>query len=119
MEIAKRKNHSQMIPCPRSYGLKINNTFSKRMHDARDIYRDPFTNKTMARSQFDWFILKDDLLLAEESREIEKPLIWNFQENARKVCTVCLFEYLDDHVPDRYQTAQEGLFCNFPSRAPY
>lgn len=119
MERANRKNDNQMIPCFRSYGLKVDETFSKRMHDNRDIYRDPFTNKSMARSQFDWFLLKGDLLLAEESREIEKPLCWNFQENDRRVCNVCLFEYLDEDIPDRYVTAQEGLFCKFPSRAPY
>lgn len=117
MEIANRKNHSHAIPCPRSYGLKIHNTYSKRMHDARDKYRDPFTNRTLAKGQFDWFILKGDLLLAEESREIERPLMWNFQKNDRKVCKVCLFEYLDDDLPDRFETAQEGSFRNSSSPA--
>lgn len=108
MEIANRKNHSQMIPCPRSYGLMMNDKFSKRMHEAKDTYRDPFTNRTMARSRFDWIVLKGDLLQARESREIERPVEWNFPHNAEKVFTVCLYEYLDDDLPDRYQNAQEG-----------
>ena len=108
MEIANHKNHTPMIPCPRSYGFVMHHTYSKRMHDARDIYTNPFTNQIMARSQFVWFVLRGDLLLAKESREIEKTLTWNFQENAQKVCSIRLFEYLDDDLPDRYETAQEG-----------
>ena len=108
MEIANHKNHTPMIPCPRSYGFVMDHTYSKRMHDTRDIYTNPFTNQIMARSQFVWFVLRGDLLLAKESREIEKTLTWNFQENAQKVCSLRLFEYLDDDFPDRYETAQEG-----------
>lgn len=117
MEIANHKNSTQMIPSPRSYGYVANQTYSKRMHDARDIYTNPFTNQVMARSQFDWFVLKGDLLLADENHEIEKTLTWDFQENDRKVCSVRLFEYLDDNLPDRYEIAQEGSSYNFLSRA--
>ena len=111
MEIANRKDHSQMIPCPRSYGLIVNDMFSKRMHEARDTYKDPFTNKTMARDRFDWIVLKGDLLQATESRKIERLLKYNFFPNEEtQNFTVYLYEYLDDDLPDRYQNAQEGLF---------
>jgi len=117
MEIANHKNCTQMIPSPRSYGFVANQTFSKRMHDTRDIFTNQFTNKIMARRQFEWFVLKGDLLLENENRETEKTLTWDFQENDQKICNVCLFEYLDDNLPDRYETAQEGSFCSFLSRA--
>jgi hypothetical protein len=116
MEIANHKNCTQMIPSPRSYGFVANQTFSKRMHDTRDIFTNQFTNKIMARRQFEWFVLKGDLLLENENRETEKTLTWDFQENDQKICNVCLFEYLDDNLPDRYETAQEGSFCSFLSR---
>jgi hypothetical protein len=109
MESLNRKNQTQCIPCPRNYGFVMNHTYSKRMHDARDIYTNPFTNQVMARSQFDWFVLKGDLLLTSETREIEKNITWNFNENARKICSLRIFEYLDDDLPDRFETSQEGM----------
>lgn len=109
MDIANRKNHSQMIPCPRSYGFVVDKNFLKGMYSTQDIYRDPVTKKLKVRSQFDWFMLKNDLLLAEECREIKREIEWNFSDNEPRVCTVLLFEYLEDDVPDRYQTAQEGF----------
>lgn len=110
MEIANRKNHTKMMPCPRSYGLIVNDIFSKRMHEAKDTYKDPFTNKTMAKDRFDWIVMKGDLLQAEECREIERSLEFNFSANQEKKFSVYLYEYLDDDLPDRYQNAQEGLF---------
>jgi hypothetical protein len=114
MEIPNRKNHIAMIPCPRSYGIAVGHTYSKRMHDARDVYTDPFTNRTMT-NQIDWLVMKGDLLLAKESREIEKNLSWNFDEKARRVCCIPLVEYLDDDLPERYTTAQEGSFSSSQS----
>ena len=38
MEIANRQNHTKMMPCPRSYGLIVNDIFSKRTHEAKDTY---------------------------------------------------------------------------------
>ena len=64
----------------------------------------------MAKDRFDWIVMKGDLLKAEELREIERSLEFNFSADQEKKFTVYLYEYLDDDLPDRYQNAQEGLF---------
>jgi hypothetical protein len=102
-----------MVPCPRSYGYKLSKTYAKGKHDTRDVYTDPLTNQAMVKDQFCWFVSKGDLLLPSggENREFEQSLFWKFRQNEPRVCSVSIYEYLDDDdVPDRYATSHEGLF---------
>lgn len=108
VEFADRQNQGIMRLCPRSYGIMVNDCYSQGTHDGRDIYTDPFTNQTLAKEQMAWLIRKGDLLLDNETRVVEHKVQWNFQQGTTQVWTVCLYEYLDDDTPHRYQTAQTG-----------
>ncbi|ORY13860.1 hypothetical protein BCR34DRAFT_253204 [Clohesyomyces aquaticus] len=108
MESTNRTDQTRMIPCPRNYGLVMNHSYSQRTHGAQEVVRNEFTNQAMVRSQFDWFLMKGDLLLPNDSRTIEKNVVCYFHENAPKVCTLRLYEYLDDDLPEQYENAQEG-----------
>lgn len=104
------QNPSIMVPCPRSYGIKVNSPFSKKLHDGKGIYTDPLTGQVMASQRLNWLVHKGDLLMANETREIETELVGVFRANDSRCFPVSVLEYLDDDVPNRYQTAHEGTF---------
>lgn len=97
-----------MTPCPRNYGLSLDQSYSQGTHDGRDVYTDPLTNQSLAGHQMTWLIRKGDLLIDNETRIIERKVCWRFRQGDNQGWTLKLYEYLDDDAPDRYQTSQTG-----------
>ncbi|KAF2823206.1 actin-like ATPase domain-containing protein [Ophiobolus disseminans] len=109
MEITNRKHTKVMLPCPRNYGVQLNASFAKGVHDPRDQVTNPVTNHVMASKQLTWLIRKGDLLMAEEVRIIERSLVASFLETGDRVVRLPIYEYLGDDAPERYKTAHEEV----------
>jgi len=108
MEIANRKHTKVMVPCPRNYGVQLSASFAKGVHDPRDMVTHALTNEVMASKQLTWLIRKGDLLMADEERVIERPLVGSFREGQSRVFNLPLYEYLGDKTPGRFKIAHEG-----------
>lgn len=108
VEKSYHKKLAVMTACPRSYGIILHHTYSGVLHDSRDRQRDAITNRDMANGQLTWLLRKGDLLLSDEPRESEKEFAFNFREMDERKVILPIYEYLDDDIPDRYETAQQG-----------
>jgi hypothetical protein len=104
-----RQDKQVMIPCPRNYGIQYSPPYSKRTHDRRDTFTHALTGHVMAAQQLVWLIRKGDLLLANEDREIEQPLMGSFKAGESQIFELPIYEFLGDHAPERYKIAQEGM----------
>ncbi|KAH7078751.1 hypothetical protein BKA63DRAFT_591475 [Paraphoma chrysanthemicola] len=110
MELAKRESVQEMIPCPRNYGVKTSASFSRRLHDTRDIYTDPMTNDVMVSEQLAWLIRKGDLMQVDDDcRIVEHELVGSFNQHGTRSFSVPIYEYLDDDVPDRFRLAKDEV----------
>lgn len=108
MEKTSRLDQMTVQMCARSFGISIASSFSRRMHDSRDVYTNPITGQVQAKGQIMWLARKGDLLLPREPRTIEHTLHWNFLEGKARHVSLPIFQYPDDDLPDRYETAHEG-----------
>jgi len=81
--------------------------------ETRDHYTDLVTNKIVANGQLTWLIKRGDLLLSDSQKETEEAFTLNFHETNdnqfNDVFELPIYEYPDDDIPDRYETAQEGM----------
>jgi hypothetical protein len=108
VEKSAHKNVTIMKACPRSYGIKLNSSYSGAKHDKRDHYTDVLTNNVMAKGQLIWLIRKGDLLLSDAPKETEKDIAFNFKETDKKSFQIPIYMYADDDIPDRFDNAKEG-----------
>ncbi|KAH7073280.1 hypothetical protein FB567DRAFT_611506 [Paraphoma chrysanthemicola] len=109
MENASRESVPEIIPCPRNYGVKTSASFSRRLHDMRDIYTDPMTNEVMVGEQLAWLIRKGDLMQVDDCRVVEQELVGSFDQEGTRSFSVPIYEYLDDDVPDRFRLAKDDV----------
>jgi hypothetical protein len=109
IEKLDNKNLTVMESCPRSYGIKLSQTFSGRIHDKSDTYMDSFTERTMANAQMIWLIKKGDLILSNTSKMAEEMVTFKFWEKDSRKFGLCVYEYLDDDLPVRFANAREGV----------
>jgi hypothetical protein len=107
--LENRHDAQVMVPCPRNYGIQFSPPYSKRKHDRRDTFTHALTGHVMAGQQLVWLIRKGDLLVANENREIEHPLMGSFKAGESQVFELPVYEYLGDQAPERYKIAQQGM----------
>jgi hypothetical protein len=88
----------------------LNESYSRYKYDRRDRYTDPVTNNVMAQKQITWLIQIGDLLLSDAKRETEKEFIFPFQKTEDLKFKLPIYEYPDDDLPDRFETAQAGMW---------
>lgn len=67
----------------------------------------------MAQKQLTWLIRRGDLLLSDAERETEKEFMFAFQKTEDLKFKLPIYEYPGDDLPDRFQTAQAGMW-EFP-----
>jgi hypothetical protein len=108
MEKSSRLDQMTVQMCARSFGISITSAFTRRLHDNRDVYIHAVTGKVEAKGQIVWLVKKGDLLLPKEPRTMEHFLQWNFAEGKERRVSLPVFQYPDDDLPDRYETAHEG-----------
>jgi hypothetical protein len=108
IEKLDNKNLTIMKGCPRSYGIKLSQTYSGTRHNSSDCYTDSFTNRTMANAQMIWLIRKGDLLLSNQPKVAEQMVTFRFWERDSRKFRLCIYEYSDDDLPARFLTAREG-----------
>jgi len=113
IEKANYNNVTFMTTCQKSYGIVLNEGYSEYKYDHRDRYTDSVTNSIMAYKQLTWLIRRGDLLLSDAKRETEKEFMFAFQKTEDLKFKLPIYEYLYDDVPDRFETAQEGMW-EFP-----
>jgi hypothetical protein len=101
--------------CPRSYGIMLNQAFSRSKHGRRDLYTDLTTNRVMVRGQMAWLIKKGDLVLSDEPKEAEHSFSFKILPNDAKLFPFAIYEYPDDDLPERYETAQNGMLRSWSS----
>lgn len=114
VEKANHKKVTLMTTCPKSYGIVLNESYSGYKYDRRDRYTDSITNNVMAHKQLTWLIRRGDLLLSDAKRETEKEFIFPFQSTDDLNFKLPIYEYPDDDLPDRFETAQAGMCPGFP-----
>jgi hypothetical protein len=108
VEKSAHKNIAILKTCPRSYGIKLNNSYSGAKHDKRGHYMDTLTNKVMAKGQLTWLIRRGDLLHSDAQLEAEKAIAFNFKDTDKKLFQIPIYMYADDDIPDRFDNAKEG-----------
>lgn len=108
MEKSSRLDQMTVKMCARSFGITIKEAFSRRLHDNRDVYTNALTGRVQARGQMLWLAKKGDLVFSQEPHTVEQTLHWNFPEGGERLVSLPIFEYPDDDLPDRYETAHEG-----------
>jgi hypothetical protein len=108
IEKLDNKNLTIMRSCPRSYGIKLSQTYSGIRHNSQDTYKDSFTNRVMANAQMIWLIKKGDLLLSNTLKEAEEMVTFKFWEKDSRRFGICVYEYSDDDLPARFMIAREG-----------
>jgi hypothetical protein len=67
------------------------------------------TNGAMANGQLTWLIRKGDLLLSGMREETQREFDFNFRETDDRVLRLPIYEYPDDDIPDRFESAKEGI----------
>jgi hypothetical protein len=102
-----------MTACPKSYGIALDEGYSEYKYDRGDRYIDSVTNNIMACKQMTWLIRRGDLLFSDAKRETEKEFMFTFQKTEDLKFKLPIYEYLYDDLPDRFETAQEGMW-EFP-----
>ena len=113
IEKAKHNNVTLITTCPKSYGIVLDESYSGYKYDRRDRYTHSVTNSVMAQKQLTWLIRKGDLLLSDAKRESEKEFKFPFQKTDDLKFKLPIYEYPDDDLPDRFETAQAGMW-EFP-----
>jgi len=113
IEKAKHHNATFITTCLKSYGIVLNESHSGYKHDRRDRCIDSVTNNIMAQKQLTWLIRRGDLLLSDAERETEKEFMFAFQKTEDLKFKLPIYEYPGDDLPDRFQTAQAGMW-EFP-----
>jgi hypothetical protein len=111
IEKSSHSNITIMKSCEKSYGLKLDHQFTGRTHDRRDHYEDTMTGHVMAKGQLTWLIRRGDLVLSDVPKVVEKVIAFNFMRADDRNFALPVYEYSDDDIPDRFETAQEGK-CN-------
>jgi hypothetical protein len=111
IEKAAHPMRTMMETCPRSYGVMLNRAYSGLRHNRKDRYTDPATNRVMAQGQMTWLIKKGDLVLSDNPKEAEQEFSFKFKRDDNRVFNFSVYEYSDDDIPDRYETAQDGKFA--------
>jgi hypothetical protein len=109
IEKANHDNVTFMTTCPKSYGIVLNEGYSRYKNDRRDQYTDVLTNHVMAHRQLVWLIRRGDLLLSDAKKETEKEFILPFQKTDDLKFKLPIYEYPDDDLPDRFETGEEGM----------
>lgn len=109
IEKLDNKNLTTMKGCPRSYGIKLSQSYTGTRHNPSDCYTDSFTKRTMASAQMIWLIKKGDLLLSNQPKVAEEMVTFKFWEKDSKRFGLCVYEYADHDLPDRFVTAREGM----------
>lgn len=110
VEKDSHNNVTFMTACPKSYGIVCDETYSGHESDQRDRYTDSATNKVMVRKQLTWLIRKGDLLLSDAKTENEKEIKFPFQKPDDLKFKLPVYEYPDDDLPDRFETAESGMW---------
>jgi hypothetical protein len=87
----------------------FNQVYLGSKHDRRESHTDSATNRITANGQLTWLIQKGDILLPNTQREAEKEFAFNFRETDDRIFKLPIYEYPDDNMPDRLETAQEGM----------
>jgi hypothetical protein len=109
IEKLDNKNLTTMKGCPRSYGIKLSQSYTGIRHNSSDCYTDSFTNRTMASAQMIWLVKKGDLLLSNQLKVAEEMVTFKFWEKDSRRFGLCVYEYSDYDLPDRFVTAREGM----------
>ncbi|KUJ14621.1 actin-like ATPase domain-containing protein [Mollisia scopiformis] len=109
IEKAHHKDVTTVATCTKSYGVNLNEMDSISKYSREDVYVDPVTNNSMARTQLTWLIRKGDLILSDEKREAEKEFMHTFSDPDDRKFKLPVYEYSDDDLPDRYETGQNEL----------
>jgi hypothetical protein len=102
-------DHVKMETCPRSYGVMLNRAFSGAKFKREDAYTDPATGKVMASGQMTWLVRKGDLILSNEPKESDQEFSFKFREADNRVFNFSVYEYSEDDIPDRFESAQDGM----------
>ncbi|KAI9868488.1 MAG: hypothetical protein M1813_005932 [Trichoglossum hirsutum] len=109
IEKASHNNVTFTTTCPTNYGIVLDEIYVEHKYDGRERYTDPLTNNIMAHKQLTWLIRKGDLLLSDAKSETEKDFIFPFQKIDDLKFKLPIYEYPDDDLPDRFETAQTEL----------
>ena len=96
IEKNNHRNISQATPCPKNYGIVLNEPFSANALNGRDRNKDPLANKDSSKNQLTWPILKGDLILSNETRVSEKECHFYFTETESRKFKYIVYEYDDD-----------------------
>jgi hypothetical protein len=110
IEKASHNNVTFTTTCPTNYGIVLDEIYVEHKYDGRERYTDPLTNNIMAHKQLTWLIRKGDLLLSDAKSETEKDFIFPFQKIDDLKFKLPIYEYPDDDLPDRFETAQTGMW---------
>jgi hypothetical protein len=102
------KNLNLMKSCPQSYGILCNNTHPASKHTSKDCYANSSTDMPMSNGQLIWIIRKGDLLFSNKRKVVEEMFQFAFIETDSRKFKLCVYEYPDIDLPDRFETAKEG-----------
>ncbi|KAK0125658.1 hypothetical protein ONS95_000339 [Cadophora gregata] len=90
--------HTEM--CSTGYAIAVNVPFSEVSHNPSDSNIDPITNTTIATSQLEWFVKKDDLILPESPRRVELgPFALQFVGETSGRGTIPIYGYNGEEDP--------------------
>lgn len=111
IEKEHHKNVVSTSTCASNYAVVLNDSYSSHKNDPRDRIIDPLTGAPMAQKQFTWLVRRGDLILSDEKKEIEREIVFRFQENDERKFQVPVYEYPDDddEMPDRFETGENEL----------
>ncbi|PVH78397.1 hypothetical protein DL98DRAFT_590324 [Cadophora sp. DSE1049] len=110
IEKARHRNTVFATTFTRSYGIVLNQPYSVRMHDGKDRFVDPLTERVQASRQINWLIHRGDLM---STHTIEKDITCSFGEHETRIFKLPVYTYIHDEdneeKPDRFETGQHEL----------
>jgi hypothetical protein len=108
---------------PRSYGIILSQPYSLHKHDQGHLAKHSVSNRSLEKGSITWLILKGELLLPSKgekgqfsTKTSEKDFVFNFRPNESRSFNLPIYEYPDDDVPSRLETARNGIVHRFMGR---
>jgi hypothetical protein len=108
----EKTHHSNVVfmrTSPRSFGIVLDEAYTPTKYSPKDQDTDVITNNVIAPKQITWLVKKGDLILSDEGKTSEKAFTFPFQEKSARKFGLPIYEYEDDDLPDRFQSAREGM----------
>jgi hypothetical protein len=100
-----------MEECVRSYGIRVAEEFSEiRHHEPQDQGRVRVNGTRMAEDQMLWFMHKGDVILSNETREVERIVAVQFSgdDHETRHGTMKIYASDEERPPPRYRPARHG-----------